>query len=213
MISRIVIKEGKMNYPKTRAEAKETGATHYFTGVPCTRGHIALRKTKGVCVECMKEDWAVDNAKRSEKPKSEAAKAAGKRYYQKNREAIIARAAARPANEVRQYKDKHKQNNPEYYKALTSTRKRRHRAATPKWVGAEEKKAIRQLYLEAQRLTKLTGERYVVDHIYPLISEEVCGLHTLRNLRIMTQAENLIKSNKMPDLEETWKHLDSPQTT
>jgi len=213
MISRIVIKEGKMNYPKTRAEAKETGATHYFTGAPCTRGHIALRKTKGVCVECMKEDWAVDNAKRSEKPKSEAAKAAGKRYYQKNREAIIARAAARPANEVRQYKDKHKQNNPEYYKALTSVRKRRHRAATPKWVGAEEKKAIRQLYLEAQRLTKLTGERYVVDHTYPLISEEVCGLHALRNLRIMTQAENLIKSNKMPDLEETWKHLDSPQTT
>jgi hypothetical protein len=161
----------------------------------------------------MKEDWAVDNAKRSEKPKSEAAKAAGKRYYQKNREAIIARAAARPANEVRQYKDKHKQNNPEYYKALTSVRKRRHRAATPKWVGAEEKKAIRQLYLEAQRLTKLTGERYVVDHTYPLISEEVCGLHALRNLRIMTQAENLIKSNKMPDLEETWKHLDSLQTT
>jgi hypothetical protein len=161
----------------------------------------------------MKEDWAIDNEKRKDKPKSEAAKAAGKRYYQKNREAIIARAAARPANEVRQYKDKHKHNNPEYYKALVSVRKRRHRAATPKWVGAEEKKAIRQLYLEAQRLTKLTGERYVVDHIYPLISEEVCGLHALRNLRIMTQAENLIKSNKMPDLEETWKHLDSPQTT
>ena len=202
-----------MNYPKTRAEAKETGATHYFTGAPCTRGHIALRKTKGVCVECMKEDWAVDNAKRSEKPKSEAAKAAGKRYYQKNREAIIARAAARPHEEVKGYKQKYKDANPELYKALVSVRKRRHRAATPKWVGAEEKKAIRQLYLEAQRLTKLTGERYVVDHIYPLISEEVCGLHALRNLRIMTQAENLIKSNKMPDLEETWKHLDSPQTT
>jgi len=202
-----------MDYPKTRAEAKATGATHYFTGVPCTRGHIALRKTKGVCVECMKEDWAIDNEKRKDKPKSEAAKAAGKRYYQKNREAIIARAAARPANEVRQYKNKHKQNNPEYYKALTSVRKRRHRAATPKWVGADEKKAIRQLYLEAQRLTKLTGERYVVDHVYPLISDEVCGLHTLKNLRIMTQAENLVKSNKMPDLKETWKYLDTSITT
>jgi hypothetical protein len=213
MISRIVIKEDKMDYPKTRAEAKATGATHYFTGVPCTRGHIALRKTKGVCVECMKEDWAIDNEKRKDKPKSEAAKAAGKRYYQKNREAIIARAAARPANEVRQYKNKHKQNNPEYYKALTSVRKRRHRAATPKWVGADEKKAIRQLYLEAQRLTKLTGERYVVDHVYPLISDEVCGLHTLKNLRIMTQAENLVKSNKMPDLKETWKYLDTSITT
>ena len=202
-----------MNYPKTRAEAKETGATHYFTGVPCTRGHIALRKTKGVCVECMKEDWAIDNEKRKDKPKSEAAKAAGKRYYQKNREAVIARAAARPHEEVKGYKQKYKDANPELYKALVSVRKRRHRAATPKWVGAEEKKAIRQLYLEAQHLTKLTGERYVVDHIYPLISEEVCGLHALRNLRIMTQAENLIKSNKMPDLEETWKYLDTPQTT
>jgi len=204
MISRIVIKEGKMNYPKTRAEAKETGATHYFTGVPCTRGHIALRKTKGVCVECMKEDWAVDNAKRSEKPKSEAAKAAGKRYYQKNREAVIARAAARPANEVRQYKDKHKQNNPEYYKALTSVRKRRHRAATPPWITKDQKLQIRQMYLEAQRLTKLTGERYVVDHIVPLINEAVCGLHVPWNLRIMTQEENLRKSNKL---------LDSLQTT
>ena len=202
-----------MDYPKTRAEAKATGATHYFTGVPCTRGHIAIRKTKGSCVECMKEDWAIDNEKRKGRPKSEAAKAAGKRYYQKNRYVVIARAAARPASEVRQYKDKHKEKNPEYYKALTSVRKRRHRAATPKWVGAEEKKDIRQMYLEAQRLTKLTGERYVVDHVYPLISDEVCGLHTLRNLRIMTQAENLIKSNKMPDLEETWKYLDAQHTT
>jgi len=213
MISRIVTKEEKMNYPKTRAEAKEAGATHYFTGVPCTRGHIALRKARGNCVECVKEDWAADNERRKSLPKSEAAKAAGKRYYERNKEAVKARASARPSIEKAEARKKHKAANPELYKALTSTRKRRHRAATPKWVGAEEKKAIRQLYLEAQRLTKLTGERYVVDHIYPLISEEVCGLHALRNLRIMTQAENLIKSNKMPDLEETWKQLDSLQTT
>jgi hypothetical protein len=147
----------------------------------------------------MKEDWAIDNEKRKSKPKSEAAKAAAKRYYQKNREAVIARAAARPSHEARQYKNKHKEKNPEYYKALTSTRKRRHRAATPKWVGPEEKLAIRQMYLEAQRLTKLTGERYVVDHIIPLISDVVCGLHTIRNLRVITQEENLAKSNKLLD--------------
>jgi hypothetical protein len=211
MITRIVIKEVKMDYPKTRAEAKETGAAYYFTGQPCSRGHIALRKTKGVCVECMKEDWAIDNEKRKSKPKSEAAKEAGKRYYKKNREAVIARSAARPIEERKQHRLNYKAANPELYKALTSVRKRRHRAATPSWVGDNEKKAIRQMYLEAQRLTKLTGERYVVDHIYPLISDEVCGLHTLKNLRIMTQAENLVKSNKMPDLKETWKHLDAPE--
>ena len=198
-----------MTYPTNRADAKAQGATHYFTGLPCIRGHIALRKTKGSCVECMKEDWVVDNARRAEKPKSEAAKAAGRKYYQKNRETVIARAAARPSNEVRQYKDRHKQNNPEYYKALNSVRKRRHRSATPKWVGVEEKKDIQKLYLQAQQLTKTSGIRYVVDHVYPLISDRVCGLHTLKNLRVMTQEENLKKSNKLPDLEETWPNLDT----
>jgi len=186
-------------YPTDRSTAKATGAKYYYTGKPCTRGHIALRKTKGSCVECMKEDWALDNAKRSEKPKSEASKAAGKRYYEKNREAVKARANARPKNEVVQYKRKYKEANPELYKALVSVRKRRHRAATPKWVTTEQKLAMRQLYLQAMELTKLTGERYVVDHIVPLISDEVCGLHVPWNLRVITQEENLKKSNKLLD--------------
>jgi 5-methylcytosine-specific restriction endonuclease McrA len=202
MITRIVIKEVKMDYPKTRAEAKETGAAYYFTGQPCSRGHIALRKTKGVCVECMKEDWAIDNEKRKSKPKSEAAKEAGKRYYKKNREAVIARAAARPPEQKQAYRNVHKKNNPDLYKALTSVRKRRHRAATPPWATPEQKLQIRKLYLEAQRLTKLTGERYVVDHIVPLINDAVCGMHVPWNLRIMTQEENLKKSNKLLDAPE-----------
>ena len=193
-----------MEYPATREEAKKTGNKYYFTGKPCVRGHIALRKTKGNCVECMKEDWAIDNEKRKEKPKSEAAKAAGKRYYEKNREVVIARAAARPAQEVRQYKDRHKEKNPEYYKALTSVRKRRHRNATPSWITKEQKLQIRQMYLQAQKLTKMTGERYVVDHIIPLINDSVCGLHVPWNLRVMTQEKNLRKSNKL---------LDTPQIT
>lgn len=186
-------------YPVDRAAAKASNAKFYYTGKPCTRGHIALRKTKGSCVECMKEDWAIDNKKRSEKPKSEASKAAGRRYYEKNKEAVKARANARPLEERRSHKYKYKQSNPDLYKALTSARKRRHRNATPKWVTKEEKLAIRKLYLEAIRLTKLTGVRYVVDHDYPLHGDTICGLHVLANLRIMTQEENLRKSNKLLD--------------
>ena len=188
-----------MEYPNNRSEAKKTGATHYFTGQPCSRGHIALRKTKGTCIECMKEDWKIDNEKRKEKPKSEAAKEAGRRYYEKNKEAVKARANARPKEEVNQYKIKHKANNPEYYKALTSVRKRRHRNATPAWITAEQKLTMREMYLQAQKLTKITGERYVVDHIIPLISPDVCGLHVPWNLRVITQEENLKKSNKLLD--------------
>lgn len=189
------------SYPPDRATAKAQGAQYYYTGKPCTRGHIALRKTKGACVECMKEDWAIDNQRRSEKPKSEASKAAGRRYYEKNKDLVTARANNRPAEEVRKYRKTHKLRNPEMYKALTSVRKRRHRNATPKWLTEEDKLVIRKLYLEAMRLTKLTGVRYVVDHKYPLISDEVCGLHVPNNLQIMTQDENLRKSNKLLDYE------------
>ena len=147
----------------------------------------------------MKEDWVIDNEKRKEKPKSEAAKEAGRRYYERNKELVKARSNARPEEERSAYKLKHKQSNPEYYKALTSVRKRRHRKATPKWITPEQKLAMRNLYLKAQELTKIAGERYVVDHIIPLISESVCGLHVPWNLRVITQEENLKKSNKLVD--------------
>jgi 5-methylcytosine-specific restriction endonuclease McrA len=186
-----------MDHPKTRAEAKATGAKLYFTGEPCVRGHIALRKTKGACVECVKEDWAVDNEKRKAKPKSEAAKAAGKRYYERNKEMVIARAAARPPKEKRRARADYKDRNVDVVRADTSVRKRRHREATPKWLTSEQRLAMRQLYVQARKLTEVTGERYVVDHIVPLRSHEVCGLHVPWNLRVITQEENLKKSNKL----------------
>ena len=134
-----------------------------------------------------------------EKPKSEAAKEAGRRYYERNKEFVLARASARTPEAKQAYRNKHKELNPELYKALTSVRKRRHRDATPKWITAEQKLAMRELYLHAQKLTAMTGERYVVDHIIPLISPEVCGLHVPWNLRVITQEENLKKSNKLLD--------------
>jgi 5-methylcytosine-specific restriction endonuclease McrA len=184
-------------YPNNRKEAQKLGIKYYFTGQPCIRGHVVLRKTKGSCVECLQEGWVKDNANRSKKPKTEASKAAGKRYYEKNKEAVKARANARSKDEINQYRKKHKEKNPDYYKALTSVRKRRHRDATPKWITTGHKLAMRQLYLQAMELTKITGERYVVDHIVPLISEAVCGLHVPWNLRVITQDENLRKSNKL----------------
>jgi 5-methylcytosine-specific restriction endonuclease McrA len=188
-----------MDHPKTRKEAQATGAKFYFTGEPCVRGHVALRKTKGSCLECVREDWALDNERRKGKPKTEAAKAAGKRYYEKNRQAVIARAAARPAEEKRRNRAEYKDRNVDVVRADTSVRKRRHREATPKWLTPAERLQMRDLYLQARKLTELTRERYVVDHIVPLRGEEVCGLHVPWNLRVITQEENLKKSNKHVD--------------
>jgi group I intron endonuclease len=71
--------------PRTRQLAKEQGAKYYFTGEPCEHGHIAPRIVKGTCTECRKVDWQKRNEANKGKPKSEASKAAGRRYYEKKK--------------------------------------------------------------------------------------------------------------------------------
>jgi hypothetical protein len=192
------------NLPKTRAEAKAAGTKYYFTGEPCKHGHIAPRKTKGVCVECLKVEWKQGNTTRADYfrqyNKSNAGEEAKQRYYEKNSARVRARAQSRPAAEKQAYKSKYKQSNPDLYKTLTSFRRRRFRDATPPWITRKQKLEIRQLYQIAITMTQTTGERYVVDHIIPLQGETVCGLHVPWNLRVTTQEENLKKSNKILDM-------------
>jgi 5-methylcytosine-specific restriction endonuclease McrA len=195
--------ETKMEYPKTRAKAKAVGAKYYFTGEPCKHGHIALRKTKGVCVECLKVEWKQAAEKRADYfvqyNKKEDVKERKHAWYTKNKDQVIQTAATRPAEVLRAYRTAWKQNNLVQVRADTKARRRKHRQATPSWLTRQQKSEIRQLYQIAITMTKTTGEQYVVDHIVPLRSEEVCGLHVPWNLRVMTQEENLKKSNKLLD--------------
>jgi 5-methylcytosine-specific restriction endonuclease McrA len=191
------------NLPKTRAEAKATGSKYYFTGEPCKHGHIAPRKTKGACLECLKLEWERSNQTRAEYfrayNQSEAGQKAKQEYYGRNRETVIARAQARDTTKVTEYKLAYKERNPDLYKELVSLRRRRFRLATPKWLSVGQKMEIRLKYRLAIELSRRTGERYVVDHIVPLQGGEVCGLHVPWNLEVVTQAENLKKSNKLVD--------------
>jgi len=190
-----------VEYPKTRAEAKATGAKYYFTGEPCKHGHIALRKTKGACVECLKVEWQQGNEKRvdyfAEYNRRDDVKEKKHEWYQDNRDAVIERAKTRPVEKLREYRNAWKENNLVQVRASTKARRRKHRDATPPWITREQKSEIRKLYEMAITMTKTTGEQYVVDHIIPLRSPEVCGLHVPWNLRVITQEENLRKSNKI----------------
>ena len=189
--------------PKTRAEAKATGASHYFTGEPCKHGHVAPRKTKGACVECLKAEWLAAAETRAdyfrEYNQNEDVKDRKHAWYQENREQVIRAAATRPAAQLREYRNTWKENNKVQVRADTKARRRKHRDATPKWLSRKQKSEIRQLYQIAITMTQTTGEQYVVDHIVPLRGESVCGLHVPWNLRVITQDENLKKSNKLVD--------------
>lgn len=189
--------------PKTRAEAKATGSKHYFTGQPCKHGHIAPRKTKGACTACLELEWKAANERRAdyfyEYNRREEVKDSKNAWYLRNRSKVIETAATRPAQKLREYRNNWKKNNLVKIRADTKARRRKHRQATPLWLSRKHKTEIRQLYQMAITMTKTTGEQYVVDHIVPLRSETVCGLHVPWNLRVITQSENLVKSNKLVD--------------
>jgi hypothetical protein len=196
------------NLPKTRQEAKATGAKYYFTGEPCKHGHVAPRKTKGACVECIKIEWQQAAEKRADYfrdyNKREDVKDRKNEWYEANKEQVIQAAATRPLEVKRIYQKAWKERNTVWVRADTKARRRKHRLATPKWLTREQKGQIRELYKIAITMTKTTGEQYVVDHIVPLRSEFVCGLHVPWNLRIIPRQENLLKSNKL---------IDTPLTT
>lgn len=192
-----------MDYPKTRKEAKAKGAKYYFTGEPCKNGHVALRKTKGACVECLKHEWKEAAIKRAdyytEYNKREEVKAKKNQWYIENKDKVIAAAKSQSLDQKRSYQKAWKERNPIWTRADNKARRRRHRQATPPWLTRKQKSEIRQIYQIAITMTQTTGEQYVVDHIVPLRGEDVCGLHVPWNLRIITQAENLEKSNKLVD--------------
>ena len=194
------------NLPKTRAEAKALGAKEYFTGQPCKQGHIAPRKTKGACTECLRLEWRAAATTRAayfaEYNQREDVKERKNEWYLENREQVIAAANSRPAHIKREYRNTWKENNLLKIRADTKARRRKHREATPPWITRKQKSEIRQMYQAAIHMSKVTGEQYVVDHIWPLRSDTVCGLHVSWNLRVITQAENLKKSNSLPSDDE-----------
>lgn len=152
--------------------------------------------------------------RRAEKPalvrsETKAAKAKKPEHYKKvnaawraiNRERLKAEDAAR----YRHNKDTQrakiaawKAANPEKVAAINAARRAARKSAVPSWAN---RFFIEEIYHLARLRTKLLGVKHHVDHIVPLRSEIVCGLHCERNLRVIPAIDNQKKHNKYwPDM-------------
>ncbi len=89
-----------------------------------------------------------------------------------------------------------KSENPWAVAAYQTLRECNKRMATPPWVDIEQ---LKSKYKEAHDITKRTGIKYSVDHIYPLMGKNSCGLHVPANLQVIPLLENISKGNKNPE--------------
>ena len=106
---------------------------------------------------------------------------------------------AHPAHVAKVLQD-WKKNNLARVSAIQAARKARQRSASPAWAN---KFYIDEIYALAQLRTKHTGIEHHVDHIVPLKSHLVCGLHVEHNLRVIPKIDNSSKGNRVwPDMPE-----------
>lgn len=129
-----------------------------------------------------------------------------KEYYKANRDKRLEKAREWHVANREEVCEKHRiwrQANPDKVKANLRKHQEENRAiwiaygakrralriqAIPKWANHDK---IRKLYRKAHRLG------LVVDHIVPLNSRVVCGLHWEGNLQLLTAEENAHKTNKL----------------
>lgn len=154
-----------------------------------------------------------------------------KAWWDKTREQRLAKQREYRATTIekqKEYRKKHYDNNKKYYSekarekrlkdpgplrrncalwkkankercAITQAmRKAKSKTSTPKWSNSF---FIREAYELASLRTKMFGFKWDVDHIVPLTSKIVCGLHCEFNLQVIPGSANNAKGNRhWPDM-------------
>lgn len=196
----------------SRSEAKEKGLKRYFTGKPCKKGHVSERYVStAICCECVR----ITRLKQRKSKREEY-----RRLAHEYRERNLEKARQCTRNHYYKNRDHYIEYSKEYYQHNKDDRlktmnvwrhnnKHRHTTYTKRFKkhGQQSikywgyKESMEQIYQESTRLRELLDVDFVVDHIIPLNSDTVCGLHCWHNLQILTREENTRKGN---DYQQDW---------
>jgi len=174
---------------KTGKEARALHLSRYFTGVECKRGHISERySVSGHCIQC-------DNER---KRPQDSRKKALKTYYETNKQKCMqaTKIWINSNNKNYEYVKNSRLKNPSYYLFANAKRHASKMQRTPSWLNAGHWLEIECIYTYCSSLRRI-GLNYEVDHIVPLQSKVVSGMHVPWNLQVITGAENSAKGNRI----------------
>lgn len=123
-------------------------------------------------------------------------------YYEANRELVNQRTSTWKKDNPDRVKASaklHYSKNASRYNAHTARRRATQEASTPIWADV---KSIDAIYAMCKFLNAVTGKGvFSVDHVVPIKSERVCGLHVPANLAIIPLVANKVKNNRhWPDM-------------
>jgi hypothetical protein len=168
-----------------------------------------LRTKRGACVQCNNErakKWAKDNRERHRehgirfrKANPEKSRAYTKAWRQKNLEYTREKAKEwNRANPERRRAIDRRRSERQIGRSTPGARKCSLKNVTPAWANHF---FMAEAYRLAQLRTKMLGYPHHVDHIIPIRSKLVCGLHVENNLRVIPGSENMRKHNSYwPDM-------------
>lgn len=100
--------------------------------------------------------------------------------------------AKRQAEGFKKTRAEYMAKNPGMMAAFAAARRALQKSAMPPWA---DRRAIADVYRDAQELSAATDMVWHVDHIIPLQHPRVCGLHIAANLQLLPSDVNQRKSN------------------
>lgn len=188
--------------PSSYLLAKQTGATHYFTGKPCKYGHVDVRYAcNGKCATCAKKDCSTYHQKHLEQERQRK-----KQWAKDNPERNCAQThqwkfsnPEKHAHMERSAKQRLFAKDPEAFRLrhriYASLRRARILAADGRYTPLDILKIYAWQQGKCYWCKALVGNTYHVDHIVPLARG---GSNRPENLCVACQPCNNHKYTKMP---------------
>lgn len=168
-----------------------------YLGKPCKHGHNHFNgqvyRTRVGCLECADsriKKWTASSAGKVSHKTSKLRNACNVREYNK-------RYRKCHRQKIQDYNKHYRELNRDwyllYYRRYNGNRRAQILKATPTWA---DKELINDVYRQASEMSHVFGITFDVEHIVPLISKTVCGLHVPANLTVLESSANRSKGNR-----------------